>query len=552
MNNEEYTKLLSELFPSKYMNNKVNMIIVEKSKKRKHDDDDDESYEPSDESSSGSSDESSDESSESEENEESESAKNEECSPYTTDNECDLCGNLVEIANDIKSKFNNNANVQKMIDSVNKEIQKSREKKIQKIKMKNYKDYETLIAIDRKTCDTNKYFKTMDVHKQEKIIKELKKIQNHHYDTPLLFRLLDLDVSEKTKMVVYYKIKSFEKMTPFSGEYHKLKYWIDTFFSIPINVNSKLPICIHDGIDKCQEYIQNCKNILNDAVYGMDDAKLQFMQLISQWINNPESIGTSIALKGPMGTGKTTLLKNGISKLLNREIAFIALGGASDGSFLEGHSYTYEGSTYGKILDILIQCKTSNPIIYFDELDKVSDCPKGDEIIGILTHLTDTTQNSEFHDKYMSEIDIDMSKCLFIFSYNEEHKVNKILRDRMYVIETSGYNTEDKIVISKEFLIPTIEKNLCLNKGDFVFNNEILKYIIDNKTAQEKGVRNLKRNLEVIFNRINLFRLLKNEDKLFNQKIIQNIVYPFHITQDIVDILVETKKNFSHVQYMYL
>jgi ATP-dependent Lon protease len=253
-----------------------------------------------------------------------------------------------------------------------------------------------------------------------------------------------------------------------------------------------------------------------------------------------------------MGTGKTTLLKNGISKLLNREIAFIALGGASDGSFLEGHSYTYEGSTYGKILDILIQCKTSNPIIYFDELDKVSDCPKGDEIIGILTHLTDTTQNSEFHDKYMSEIDIDMSKCLFIFSYNEEHKVNKILRDRMYVIETSGYNTEDKIVISKEFLIPSIQKNLCLNEGDFVFNNEILKYIIDNKTAQEKGVRNLKRNLEVIFNRINLFRLLKNEDKLFNQKIIQNIVYPFHITQDIVDILVETKKNFSHVQYMYL
>ena len=83
-----------------------------------------------------------------------------------------------------------------------------------------------------------------------------------------------------------------------------------------------------------------------------------------------------------------------------------------------------------------------NPVIYFDELDKVSDTPKGEEIIGILTHLTDTSQNSKFHDKYFSEIDFDLSKCLFIFSYNDERKVNPILRDRMYRINTSGYNKE--------------------------------------------------------------------------------------------------------------
>ena len=108
--------------------------------------------------------------------------------------------------------------------------------------------------------------------------------------------------------------------------------------------------------------------------------------------------------------------------------SFLALGGASDSSFLEGHSY-YEGMQQGKIVQILMESKSMNPVIYFDELDKVSDTAKGEEIIGILTHLTDTTQNSAFHDKYFADIDFDLSKCLFIFSYNDESKVNPILKD---------------------------------------------------------------------------------------------------------------------------
>ena len=105
----------------------------------------------------------------------------------------------------------------------------------------------------------------------------------------------------------------------------------------------------------------------------------------------------------PWAPEKTTLIREGISKILNRPFTFIALGGATDSSFLEGHSYTYEGSNWGKIVDILIQSKCMNPVIYFDELDKVSMTPKGEEIIGILTHLTDTTQNVQFHDKYFSQ-----------------------------------------------------------------------------------------------------------------------------------------------------
>ena len=247
-----------------------------------------------------------------------------------------------------------------------------------------------------------------------------------------------------------------ESMDPSIGEYFKLKNWVDTFMRIPFNKFNNLPFTITDGLEKCNIYMEESIFTLDKAVYGLQDAKMQIMQLIGQWIVNPTAVGSAIAIKGPMGTGKTTLVKDGISKILNRPFALIALGGATDASVLEGHGYTYEGSTWGKIVDILIQTKSSNPIIYFDELDKVSDTPKGEEIIGILTHLIDATQNNKFHDKYFSEIDFDLSKALFIFSYNDETKVSPILRDRMYRISTKGYGQPEKKIIANEYLLPHV------------------------------------------------------------------------------------------------
>ena len=114
--------------------------------------------------------------------------------------------------------------------------------------------------------------------------------------------------------------------------------------------------------------MQNAKKTLDDVVYGLDDAKIQIMQLIGLWLVNPNAIGSAIGIKGP---GKTTLIKEGISKILNRPFELIALGGCGDSCFLDGHDYTYEGSKYGKIIDILIKAGCMNPVILFDELDKV-------------------------------------------------------------------------------------------------------------------------------------------------------------------------------------
>jgi ATP-dependent Lon protease len=242
-------------------------------------------------------------------------------------------------------------------------------------------------------------------------------------------------------------------------------------------------------------------------------------------------------------THNTSLVKEGISKILNREFAFVPLGGATDSSYLEGHSYTYEGSTWGKIVDILIRSKSMNPVIYFDELDKISETPKGEEIIGILTHLTDTSQNSQFHDKYFAEIDFDLSKCLFIFSYNDPHKVNPILLDRMYKIKTTGYQIKDKIVIAKNYLIPKIRYEVNFKEGDIIIPDATLNYIIDNYTEKEDGVRNLKRCIEIVYKKLNLYRLVKPGTTLFDKENILTVEFPFTVTNDIVNNLIKKDDN---------
>jgi len=121
-----------------------------------------------------------------------------------------------------------------------------------------------------------------------------------------------------------------------------------------------------------------------------------------------------------------------------------------------------------------------NPCILFDELDKVGESEKGREIVGILTHLTDTTQNEQFHDKYFSDVDLDLSRALYIFSYNDESLINPILKDRMYSIQTKGYNTKEKVTIANDYLLPKIREQVSFNKGDVIIPDDILEYIITN------------------------------------------------------------------------
>ena len=264
---------------------------------------------------------------------------------------------------------------------------------------------------------------------------------------------------------------------------------------------------------------------MDENVYGHLKAKDHIIRLLAQWISNPLSKGLVLGIQGSMGTGKTTLIKEAICKTLNLPFAFVPLGGASDAAYLVGHSYTYEGAKWGRIVDVLMQCKCMNPVLFFDELDKVSTGRHGDEIINILIHLTDASQNEHFHDKYFDNLDFDLSRSLMIFSYNVEENINPILRDRMVCIHTDGYNAKDKVIIAKNHLIPYLTAEFGFPKDSILFPDDVLHSIIT-RVETEEGIRNFRRALHEIFSNVNLKRLIDE-----NEKEKEKPLLPFTVTE---------------------
>ena len=426
------------------------------------------------------------------------------------------------------------------------QLKREREKRTMKEKKRNCNEFKKLLKKRNSSNDIDYFKKKLTPAQQAELIEEIKEVNKISYsDVPYRLSVLQSTIPRMFKSIALNKISTLRNMDPGSGEFYKVKNWVDGFMKIPFDNEKQLPVTLEThGREECSKFMDQAKKQLDDAVYGLDDAKLQLMQLVGQWIANPNAMGTAVAIHGPPGTGKTSLIKEGVSKILGRDFAFIALGGATDSSFLEGHSYTYEGSMWGKIVDILIQCKSTNPVIYFDELDKISDTPKGDEIVGILTHLTDASQNSHFHDKYFSEIAFDLSKCLFIFSYNDESRVNRVLLDRMFRIRTSGYSPKEKITISQNYLIPKIIEQVKFAPDEIRISSEMIEHIVENYTDKEEGVRNLKRCIEIIHTKLNLHRLMTPATitSMFPKEFkTSDVKFPFVVSRDNMDYLL--KKN---------
>jgi ATP-dependent Lon protease len=352
----------------------------------------------------------------------------------------------------------------------------------------------------------------------EKSIKDMNKD-----DIPLRFKILMSNIDDKIKAIAIKKLRYLYDMDESTSEYYKLTNWIESLCKAPIGKYANMSINTSATVDSIRSFIKRIRDTLDNTVYGHQDAKDHIIRLIAQWISNPESKGLVIGIQGPAGCGKTTLVKNGICKALNLPFAFVALGGASDGSFLDGHSPTYEGSTWGKIVDILMKAECMNPVIYFDELDKISYTYKGDEVVNILVHLTDSTQNDKYQDKFFVDVDFDLSRSLMIFSYNDEHLINPILKDRMVKIKTEGYKLEEKVIIARDYLLPELYTQFKLK--DVSIKDDVIKYIINSRIEDEEGVRNLKRALECILSNLNLNVLMSPEEVLF----------PLEITEDMVN-----------------
>jgi len=391
-------------------------------------------------------------------------------------------------------------------------------------------------------------FKRLTSEKQNELLMTLdRKATADSKSQSMMFRILDMKLTPETQSMVLAKYNALQSMDPGSGEYFKQRAWLEKFASLPLGMYKEIPVRIADGTETCGAFMEKARRYLGEAIYGQNEAKIQILQFIASKIANPDARGLSLLLAGPPGIGKTSLIKNGIAKALEWPFQFISLGGDSDASSYVGHQVVYEGSHCGKIVNSIVSAKSMSMVLMFDELDKISATPKGEEIQNLLVHLTDPVQNADFEDKYLSGIPIDLSKVLFAFSANDLNRIDRVLMDRMVVIELSGYSVKEKLTIAETFLLPTALKDVNLNEKVHI-SPEVIEHILTTYASEEKGVRELKRCIEGIVQKINMLRIFNTKDLPFH---IPEFHLPFMVKKAHVDLFLKKKAVDVSAMRMY-
>ncbi len=347
-------------------------------------------------------------------------------------------------------------------------------------------------------------------------------------------KIINSNMTDKVKETVLSRLKNID------SDKQKHLEWFDSLLKIPFGKYSNLPITINEPINKIQDYFSNAQKHLDDAVYGMEKPKEEIINYIAQFVStNNNSMPRVIGICGNAGVGKTALIRRGLSDALQRPMRCVSMGGISDASYFNGFDFTYSGSRYGLIVQTLIDSGVMNPIIFMDELDKISNKTDGLDVQNLLVHLTDPVQNNTFQDKYFSGIDIDLSKAILIFSFNDVNLINPILKDRLHIINVQDPDLNAKVIIGRKYLVKEISPNIGLKEEDVTFSEEIMKYLIKEHCENDKGVRNLKRCIETMFLKINTSRFLKNN----KYKTLKNLSFPVNITREMIDELLAKDSN---------
>lgn len=322
-------------------------------------------------------------------------------------------------------------------------------------------------------------------------------------DVPYETRIAHSKMDDNTKQKALDKLKAIKKG---SSESDKAQKYLDGLLKVPFGKYTPEPVTKDSDPQAIKGYLDRVAGDLDSAVHGHEKAKDAVLEWIAQRIANGDSKGECIALEGPPGNGKTTFAREGIAKALGRPFAFISMGGQTDSAVLVGHGFTYVGSDWGRIVEILREAQCMDPVIYIDEVDKVSQTEKGRELIGVLTALTDFSQNKEFQDKYFSGVKFDLSRALFIFSYNDRSKLDPIFFDRLKVIKTDSLSLKDKIVITRRHLLKEILTSCGFSQDEIIIEDEEIKFLVEQYTF-EAGARKLKENLFAIVRALNKQRL---------------------------------------------
>jgi ATP-dependent Lon protease len=323
------------------------------------------------------------------------------------------------------------------------------------------------------------------LREQLKVIKEElgedieEKLEIEKYENLIKKAKLPKEVKEKAT----YELNRLKNSSSYSQEGSVIKTYLDWILELPWNKSTK------DNLD-----LTKAREILEEDHYGLSDVKERIIEYLAVKKMSDSLRGPILCLVGPPGVGKSSIAKS-VAKSLNRNFIRISLGGIRDEAEVRGHRKTYVGAIPGRIIYGIKNAKSKNPLILLDEIDKVSRDFKGDPSDALLEVL-DPEQNSNFRDNYI-ELDMDLSKVMFITTANSLDSIPRPLLDRMEIIEVSGYTYEEKFNIAKKYLLPKVLKEHNLDENKLKISESVIKDVIEYYT-RESGVRNLERKLGTV------------------------------------------------------
>ena len=310
------------------------------------------------------------------------------------------------------------------------------------------------------------------------------------------------------------EIKKLQRMNPQGAEYSVQLNYIDLLLDLPWNKKTK------DVFD-----LKRAQEILDRDHFGLEKVKERIIEYLAVLKLKGDMKSPILCLYGPPGVGKTSLGKS-VAEALGRKYVRVSLGGVHDEAEIRGHRRTYIGAMPGRIIQNLRKAKSSNPVFVLDEIDKVGRDTHGDPSSALLEVL-DPEQNSSFNDNFV-ELDYDLSKVLFIATANNLSTIQGPLRDRMEIIEVTGYTVEEKIQIAKRHLLPHQIENHGITAKDIKISDKVLERVVTDYTA-ESGVRSLEKRLaKIVRNRAKLIAMEQAFDVTVKEEELKTILGPAH------------------------
>jgi len=322
---------------------------------------------------------------------------------------------------------------------------------------------------------------------------DAKRACHRSQDAPLRIRILQSRLPDMLRM------RLFEDLRTCASD--KYTTWVRRLLTLPFGV-ARAPRYARMS---APEALRDAEARMDSVVTGHEAAKLEVLKLVCQTIQGGRlSSGYSIGLEGAPGTGKTHFVRNAMAYALDRPMVSIQLGGASDVSYLLGQMYTYEGSKEGRLAAGLIESGVDNPIFYFDEVDKISESERGREVASVLIHLVDPTSNTCIRDRYFHDVDLDFSRCIFVFSYNDPSRVHPVLLDRIKRIRVQTPTLEERCDILRTHIIPRVARRLST---DVALSDDAVQYIVRRGDERHEGMRGCEKDIDDVMSNAQVARV---------------------------------------------